>query len=97
MKKVITLEQVNRYNQMIELAKGTEAYNRLALRQEWITDDRRWLIKPYLQTISTYDADDEFYIKTYKGRTYLCCNLEGTIVDKYRLDCCEIAKAFFGA
>ena len=104
-KQVITLEQVKKYNQMVEMAIGTEAYDKLAFAHEYREDDtKRWIGNPYgyrypihiWENIAcTYEA--EYYIKTVCGRTYLYMNLDGEPADRYLLEDNEIAKAFFGA
>lgn len=101
MKKTITLEQVQKYNQMVEAAIGTEAYNKLALPNEYREDDtKRWIGNPYgyLYPISVWTLSDnaEYYIKTIKGITYLYMNLEGEPADRYCLEGREIARLFFG-
>ena len=104
MKKVITREQIEKYNQMVEASRGTGAYRRLALRQEYREDDtKRWRYSSMyclLQTITMYPFDgnegDRFYLKTIKDSVYLYADLEGEPADRYCLDGNEIAKAFFG-
>lgn len=104
-KKTITVEQVEKYNQMIEAAIGTDAYDKLALPFEYKDDDtKRWIGNPYgyLYQIHTFDGNinkeegDEFYIKTVCGTPYLYLNLEGEPTDRYSLEKSEIARLFFG-
>lgn len=96
--KEITLEQVNKYNQIIEAAKGTAAYTELALWQEYKPDEdisKRWLTAyPYCR-ISTYTDGMRFYIKNVNGKTYLYMDLDGSPADRYCLEGKYIAKRFF--
>lgn len=101
--KEITLEQVKKYNQMVEAAIGTEAYDMLGLYREYRDDDtKKWGGNPYgyLYPISTEDAFEEnektFYIKTINGITYLYMDLMGDIDTRYLLEGKDVAKAFFG-
>ena len=99
MKKVITLEQVKKYNQMVNASLGTDAYNKLALVREDRDDEKRWIGNPYgyLYPISIWEDGAEYYIKTVRGRTYLYMDLDGDPADRYHLDGKEIAWLFFGA
>lgn len=102
--KEITREQVKKYNQMVEAAIGTEAYDMLGLYREYRDDDtKKWGGNPYkyLYPISTYawtEGDDsiKFYLKTINGRAYLYMDMDGEPADRYLLEGKEIAKAFFG-
>ena len=98
MKKVITREQVQKYNQMVEASIGTGAYNRLALVHEYRDDSKQWIGNPYgyLYAISNSFKDAEYYIKTVRGRIYLYMELDGEPADRYCLDDKEIARLFFG-
>lgn len=98
-KQVITLEQVKKYNQIVEATIDTEAYNKVALPMEYREDDtKRWIGNPYgyRYAIALYDSDAEYYLKTVCGRTYLYMNLDGEPADRYLLEDNEIAKLFFG-
>lgn len=100
MKKEITVEQVKKYNQMVEAAIGTEAYDKLAFDHEYREDDtKRWIGNPYgyRYPISVWADDGEYYLKTVCGNAYLYMNLEGEPTDRYLLEGNDIAKAFFGA
>ena len=101
MKKEITLEQINKYNQMVEAAIGTGAYDMLGLFREYRDEDtKKWGGNPYgyLYPISTYSWDGgdfiRFYLKTFSGRSYLYMDMDGEPADRYLLK--DIAKAFFG-
>lgn len=103
--KEITREQVKKYNQMVEAAIGTEAYDMLGLLREYRDDDtKKWVGNPYgyLYPIATYDwANDDddfvrFFLKTINGRAYIYTYLDGELVDRHLLEGKEIAKAFFG-
>jgi hypothetical protein len=97
--KEITLEQIKKYNQMVEAAIGTEAYNKLALPMEYKDDDtKRWIGNPYgyHYPISIWEEDAKYYLKKVCGMTYLYMNLCGDPADRYYLEDNEIAKAFFG-
>lgn len=104
-KKVITLEQVEKYNKMVEMAIGTEAYDKLAFAHEYREDDtKRWIGNPYgyhypihiwKDNSGMYEA--EYYLKTVCGTRYLYMNLGGEPADRYLLEGNEIAIAFFGA
>ena len=102
--KEITREQINKYNQMVEAAIGTEAYDMLGLYREYRDEDtKKWGGNPYgyLYQISTYDwvKDDSvrFFLKTINGRAYLYMDLDGEPADRYLLEGKDVAKAFFGA
>lgn len=103
-KQIITLDQVKKYNAMVEAAIGTGAYDMLALYKEYRDDDtKKWGGNPYgyLYQISTYDWWNDkngvrFYIKVVGGMTYLYTDLDGEPADRYRLEGKEIARAFFG-
>ena len=78
MKNTITVDQIEKYNQMVEASIGTDAYNRLALVKEYREDDtKRWIGNPYgyLYPICDCFKDAEYYIKTVKGRIYLYMDL----------------------
>ena len=99
MKKIITREQINKYNEIIGAAIGTDACNLVALFQEYRDDDtKRWTYSDYYhryrQQISIWD-DGEYYIKTIIGTPYLYMNLDGEPADRYCLDT-DFARAFFG-
>lgn len=105
MKKIITREQIKKFNAMVEAAIGTGAYDMLALYREYRDDDtKRWGGNPYhyLYSIGTYDwwSDEnavKFFIKTVSGTDYLYVYLDGEPADRYRLEeDKEIARAFFG-
>ena len=104
MKKIITREQINKFNAMVEAAIGTGAYDMLALYREYRDDDtKRWGGNPYkyLYPISTYDWwNDEngvkFYTKTVSGTLFLYIDLDGEPADRYCLEGKEVARAFFG-
>ena len=67
MKKTISIEQIKNYNQMVNAAIGTEAYNLLALPREDRDDDtKRWRGNPYgyLYGICDCFEDAEYYLKT---------------------------------
>lgn len=99
MKKTITLEQVQKYNEMVKASIGTEAYKKLALPMEYREDEtKRWIGNPYgyLYPISVWEDGSEYYIKTVSGTAYLYMNLEGEPSDRYCLEGKEIAKLFFG-
>jgi hypothetical protein len=104
--KEITREQINKYNQMVEAAIGTEAYDMLGLYREYRDEDtKKWGGNPYgyLYQIATYDWVKEyensirFYLKTINGRAYLYMDLDGEPADRYLLEGKDVAKAFFGA
>ena len=103
-KKIITREQVEKFNAMVEAAIGTDAYDKLALYREYRDDDtKRWGGNPYryLYMISTYDWWDDknavvFYIKNVSGIAFLYIDLDGEPADRYLLEDKEIARAFFG-
>lgn len=105
MKKTISIEQINKYNQMVEAAIGTAAYDMLGLYREYRDDDtKKWGGNPYkyLYPISTYDwteGDDSirFYLKTINGIAYLYMDMDGEPADRYLLEGKDVAKAFFGA
>ena len=103
--KEITREQVKKYNQMVEAAIGTGAYDMLGLIREYRDDDtKKWVGNPYgyLYPIATYDwVKDEngfvkFFLKNINGRAYIYTYLDGELVDRHLLEGKEIAKAFFG-
>lgn len=101
--KEITLEQVKKYNQMVEAAIGTEAYDMLGLYREYRDEDtKKWGGNPYnyLYQIATYDwvKDDSvrFFLKTINGRAYIYTYLDGDPVDRHLLEDKDVAKAFFG-
>jgi len=99
MKKIITREQVQKYNQMVEAAIGTDAYNKLALPREYKDDDtKRWIGNPYgyLYQIPDCFEDYEYYIKTVCGKAYIYTDLDGEPADRCCIDGCEIARLFFG-
>ena len=101
MKKTISIEQINKYNQMVEAAIGTAAYNLLALRRQYRDDDtKRWIGDPYgyFYKITTFNMEegDEYYLKTVNGVTYLYYNIAGTPADRYCLEGKDVARAFFG-
>ena len=99
MKKVITRDQVQKYNQMVEAAIGTDAYNKLALPREYRDDDtKRWIGNPYgyLYAICDCFEDAEYYIKTVCGQAYIYMALDGEPTDRCYIEDNEIAKAFFG-
>lgn len=101
MKKVITIEQIKKYNEMVGASIGTEAMKKLALPMEYKEDDsKRWIKNPYcyLYAISDCFAGNgaEYYIKTIRGSVYLYMDLDGDPVDRYCLDDREIARLFFG-
>ena len=99
MKKVITREQIKKYNQIVTASIGTKAYYKVALAREDRDDDtKRWIGNPYgyLYGISDCFEDAEYYIKTVKGRTYLYMDLDGEPADRYHLDGKELAQLFFG-
>ena len=101
-KKVITLEQIEKYNKMVEMAIDTEAYNKLALPMEYKDDTtKRWIGNPYgyqyrIHVFENWEDGDEFYIKTVCGVPYLYLNLGGEPSDRYCLEGKEIARLFFG-
>lgn len=103
-KKVITVEQIEKYNQMVEASIGTAAYDMLGLYREYRDDDtKKWGGNPYhyLYSICTYDwfSDPDFvtyYIKTLSGVPFLYVDIDGAPADRYFLEGNEIAKAFFG-
>lgn len=103
--KEITLEQIRKYNTMVEAAIGTGAYDMLGLYKEYRDDDtKKWGGNPYryLYSISTYDwaGDDDFvrfYLKTINGRAYLYMDMDGEPDERYLLEGKDVAKAFFGA
>lgn len=99
MKNTITREQVQKYNQMVEAAIGTEAYNKLALPREYREDDtKRWIKNPYgyLYQIPDCFEDFEYYIKTIKDIPYIYVDLDGEPADRCCLEGKEIARLFFG-
>lgn len=99
MKKVITREQVKKYNRMVEASIGTDAYNKLALPREYREDDtKRWIGNPYgyLYPIVDCFEDYEYYIKTVCGKVYIYADLDGEPTDRCRIDDKEIARLFFG-
>ena len=99
MKKVITRDQVENYNQMVEAAIGTGAYNMLGLYREYRDDDtKKWGGNPYgyLYGICACFDDAEYYIKTVGDRMYIYMALDGEAQDRCRIDDKEIARAFFG-
>ena len=102
--KEITLEQIKKYNQMVEAAIGTEAYDMLGLYREYRDEDtKKWGGNPYgyLYPIATYDwvkdEDIRFYVKTVNGRTWIYMDLDGEPADRHLLEGKDVAKAFFGA
>lgn len=102
--KEITREQIKKYNQMVEAAIGTEAYDMLGLYREYRDDDtKKWGGNPYnyLYPIATYDwfNDQEsvrFFLKTINGRAYIYTYLDGDPADRHLLEGKDVAKAFFG-
>ena len=104
--KEITLEQVKKYNQMVEAAIGTKAYDMLGLSREYRDEDtKKWGGNPYgyLYPIATYDwvndDDDDFvrfFLKSINGRAYIYTYLDGDLVDRHLLEGKDVAKAFFG-
>ena len=99
MKKVITRDQVRKYNQMVEAAIDTDAYNMLAFPREYRDEDtKRWIGNPYgyLYMICDCFDDAEYYIKTVGDRMYIYMTLDGEAQDRCRIDDKEIARAFFG-
>ena len=99
MKKVITREQVKKFNQMVEATIGTDAYDKLALPREYRDDDtKRWIGNPYgyLYQICDCFEDAEYYIKTIGERIYVYMDLDGEPQDRSRIDDNEIARLFFG-
>lgn len=103
-KKVITLDQIEKYNQMVEASIGTAAYDMLGLYREYRDEDtKKWGGNPYhyLYSICTYDWFNDagavsFYIKTLSGVPFLYVDIDGAPADRYFLESNEIAKAFFG-
>lgn len=98
--KEITLEQINKYNQMVEAASGTRAYYKIALLQEYKPDDSKSWYPACgcfcLCKISTYTDGMRFYIKTVRGTLYLYMDLDGEPADRYCIEDKEIARLFFG-
>ena len=103
-KQTISIEQIKKYNQMVEAAIDTEAYDMLALYREYRDDDtKKWGGNPYhyLYSICTYDwfSDPDsvtYYIKTLGGIPFLYVDIEGAPADRYLLEGKDVAKAFFG-
>ena len=103
-KKIITREQIEKFNTMVMAANGTGAYDMLALYREYRDDDtKRWGGNPYryLYPICTYDwfsdqTEVTYYIKIVGGVTYLYTDLDGEPADRYLLEDKEIARKFFG-
>lgn len=96
--KEITREQINKYNQMVEAAIGTEAYDMLGLYREYRDEDtKKWGGNPYnyLYQIATYDSA-RFFLKTINGRAYIYTYLDGNPEDRHLLEGKDVAKAFFG-
>ena len=100
MKKTISIEQINKYNELVEAARGTKAYYKVALLQEYKPDDsKNWYPAcnySCLTKISTYTDGMEFYIKTVRGSLYLYMDLDGEPADRYCIEDKEIARLFFG-
>lgn len=102
--KEITLEQIRKYNTMVEAAIDTKAYDMLGLYREYRNEDtKKWGGNPYgyLYPIATYDWNGDadgirFYLKTINGRAYIYTYLDGEPADRHLLEGKEIAKAFFG-
>lgn len=100
MKNTVTLETVNKYNQIIDATIGTEALYLVGLFQEWKGDDKKWHRETCISRISTYFAEKyggcEFYTKTVNGSAYLYMDIEGEIADRYCLDGNDLARKMFG-
>ena len=102
-KRVITIEQVRNYNQMVFAAMGTKAFDMVALFKEFRDEDTgKWGGNPYryLYPIADYDqfedSEQTYYIKTVNGVPYLYMDLMGDIDTRYCLEGKDVAKAFFG-
>ena len=103
-KKVITVDQIEKYNKMVEASIGTAAYDMLGLYREYRDEDtKKWGGNPYryLYSICTYDWFHDpdsvsFYIKTLGGVPFLYVDIDGTPDTRYLLEGKDVAKAFFG-
>jgi hypothetical protein len=99
MAKEISIEKINKYNQIIKATIVTKAYEQVALSHEFKTDEGRWeqaSCYGYKYSISTYDFDGvRFYLKIVSGRRWLYMDLDGEIADRYLLEDCKIARLFF--
>lgn len=99
MKKVITRDQVKKYNEMVNASIGTEAYDKIALPREYRDDEtKKWGGNPYNYKYQICDCfeDAVYYIKTIGGRAYVYMELDGEPQDRSLLDDSEIARLFFG-
>lgn len=98
MTKEISIEKINKYNQMVQAAIGTKAYDQIALLKEWKTDEGRWESNPYgyrYQISAIWEDGMRFYLKTVCGRRWLYMDLDGEIADRYLLEDSKIARLFF--
>lgn len=98
MKKEISLEKIEKYNQIVKATIGTKAYDQVALLKEWKTDEGKWEVNPYGYRYSISDIWEDgmkFYLKTINGKRWLYMDLDGEIADRYLLEDGKIARLFF--
>lgn len=98
MAKEISIEKINKYNEIVKATIGTKAYEQVALYHEFKTDEGRWESASaygYRYAISTWEDGMRFYLKTVCGKRWLYMDLDGEIADRYLLEDCKMARLFF--
>ena len=97
MKQIITRAKIDGYNKMIEAARGTCFYSDYALRMEYLNTSGRFTHLGWgnIRYHMNPHDDEQFYIKTVNGRTYIYWEWR---MDKERYDITNEVNAqrYFG-
>ncbi len=99
-KRVITKEQVRKYNEMVKASIGTPVYEKVALPREFKDDSGRWISNPYNYLYPINEYEDSwgavYFIRTINDVPYIYVYMDDEPTDRLCLANCEIAKLFFG-
>lgn len=93
MTKTVTIEQIDRFNKMIDALKGKDYYYILYVPQEVKHDpNQKWF---YIGNGKIYiPVGSQPYIKTIKGKTYIYADA-GRSTYRWLIDG-DLEKAYFG-